>query len=96
MGFAFVFAVPALGAKPKSSLAYQYYSKGVELAAKKHWDDALKQFQSAIDLNPSFVTAYIEFARTSVMLGKRGQGLEKLDAAESASRTKEDKERVLR
>lgn len=86
--------LPAAAAKPKSSLAYQYYSKGVELNSRKHWDEALKQFQSAIDLNPSFVTAYIEFARTSVMLGKRSQGLEKLDAAASAARARDDKDRV--
>jgi thioredoxin-like negative regulator of GroEL len=88
--------VPALAAKPKSSLAYQYYSKGVELGARKHWEEATKQFQSAIDLNPSFVTAYIELARTSVMLGRRGHGLQKLDAAFEAARTKEDRERVQR
>jgi predicted Zn-dependent protease len=90
--------VPVLSfaAKPRSSLAYQYYSKGVELNSRKHWDEALKQFQSAIDLNPSFVTAYVEFARTSVMLGKRGQGIEKLDGAAAVARTKEDKERVQR
>jgi thioredoxin-like negative regulator of GroEL len=81
-------------AKPKSSLAYQYYSKGVELNSKKKWDDALKQFQSAIDLNPSFVTAYIEFARTSVMVGKRSQGLEHLDSALLVARTREDRDRV--
>ncbi|MGZ3700574.1 MAG: hypothetical protein ACXWSD_02265, partial [Bdellovibrionota bacterium] len=81
-------------AKPKSSLAYQYYSRGVELNSRKKREEALKQFQSAIDLNPSFVTSYIEFARTSVMLGRRQQGLEKLDAAMTVARTKEDRERV--
>lgn len=84
----------ALAAKPKSSLAYQYYSRGVELNSRKHWDEALKQFQSAIDLNPSYVTAYVEYARAAVMLGKRGQGLDKLDAGFAAARTRDDKDRV--
>ena len=86
----------AAAAKPKSSLAYQYYSRGVELNSRRKREEALKQFQTAIDLNPSFVTSYLEYARTSVMLGRRLQGLQKLDAALAASRTKEDRERVRR
>jgi tetratricopeptide (TPR) repeat protein len=91
------FAAPASeAAKPKSTLAYQYYTKGVELNARKKWEEALKQYQSAIDLNPSFVTCYIEFARASVMLGRRQQGLGKLEAAMAVARTKEDRERIQR
>ncbi len=81
-------------AKPKSSLAYQYYTKGTELASHKKWEEALKQFQSAIDLNPAFVTCYIEYARTAVMMGKRQQGLLKLDAAAEVARSKDDKDRI--
>lgn len=81
-------------AKPKTSLAYQYYSRGVELTTHKKWSDALKQFQSAIDLNPAFVTSYIEFARTAVMMGKRQVGLEKLDAAMDVARTADEKTRI--
>lgn len=95
LAFSFTGGIAA-AAKPKSSLAYQYYSRGVELSSRKKWDDALKQFQSAIDLNPSFVTSYIEYARTSVMLGHRQAGLEKLVAAMEIARTKADKERVQR
>jgi len=92
--FSVLLPAHAAAAKPKTSLAYQYYSRGVELASHKKWDDALKQFQSAIDLNPAFITSYIEFARTAVMMGKRQLGLEKLDGALDAARTREDKERV--
>jgi tetratricopeptide (TPR) repeat protein len=95
--FIFLFLIaagPALAAKPKTSLAYQYYTRGTELASHKKWDDALKQFQNAIDLNPAFVTSYIEYARTAVMMGKRQLGLQKLDAAKEVARTKEDKERI--
>ena len=93
---ALAFCLPAFAAKPKSSLAYQYYSKGVELSSHKKWDEALKQFQSAIDLNPAFVTSYIEWARASVMAGRRKEGLEKLDAARIVARNREDRERVQR
>lgn len=92
--FVLLLSPTARAAKPKSSLAYQYYSRGVELNSHKKREEALKQFQTAIDLNPSFVTSYIEYARTSVMLGRRQQGLQKLDAALSVARTKEDRERV--
>ncbi len=88
------FSVSGEAAKQKPSLAYQYYSRGVEFASHKKWDDALKQFQSAIDLNPSFITCYIEFARTAVLLGKRHMGLEKLGAALAVANSKDDKERI--
>jgi tetratricopeptide (TPR) repeat protein len=88
--------IEALAAKPKTSLAYKYYTRGTELALHKKWEDALKQFQSAIDLNPAFVTSYIEYARTAVMMGKRQLGLQKLDAAIEITRSKEDKERIQR
>lgn len=96
LALALLCATPALAAptKSKSSLAYQYYSRGVELSARKKWTEALKQFQSAIDLNPAFVSAYVEFARTKVMAGDRKAGLEKLAAAAGVARTKEDKTRV--
>jgi tetratricopeptide (TPR) repeat protein len=85
---------PARAAKPKSSLAYQYYSRGVELSGRQKWVDARKQFQAAIDLNPAYVLSYIEFARAAVMEGKRQAGLEKLAAAAVFAKSKEDKERL--
>lgn len=94
LGLLVFFSAQAVAAKPKASLAYQYYTRGTELASHKKWDDALKQFQSAIDLNPAFVTCYVEYARTAVMMGKRQLGLQKLDAAMEVARAKEDKERI--
>ncbi len=89
-------AAVAAEASPKSSLAYQNYSRGVELAARKKWQDALEKFQSAIDLNPAYVASYIEWARASVMLGRRKDGLDKLSAALAFTRTKEEREKVVR
>lgn len=86
----------AFSAKPKASLAYQYCTRGTELASHKKWDEALKQLQNAIDLNPAFVSCYIEYARTAVMMGKRQLGLQKLDAAMGVARSKEDQERLQR
>lgn len=78
----------------KNSLAYQNYTRGVELAAKKQWAEALQKFQSAIDLNPAYVASYIEWARAAVRLGRRAEGLEKLSASLAFARTKEERTKV--
>lgn len=86
-----------MGAKSsQSTLAYQNYSRGVELESRKKWTEALEKFQLAIDLNPAYVASYIEFARTAVMSGNRRAGLEKLSSALEFTRGREDRERVLR
>jgi tetratricopeptide (TPR) repeat protein len=81
-------------AEAKSSLAYQNYTRGVELAAKKQWEEALQKFQSAIDLNPAYVASYIEWARASVRLGRRREGLEKLSAGLGFARNGDERQRV--
>jgi tetratricopeptide (TPR) repeat protein len=78
----------------KSSLAYQNYTRGVELAAKKQWAEALQKFQSAIDLNPAYVASYIEWARAAVRLGRRREGLEKLSASLEFARGAEEKKKL--
>jgi tetratricopeptide (TPR) repeat protein len=90
---ALLVAAPEL-ASAKSSLAYQNYTRGVELAAKKQWTEALQKFQSAIDLNPAYVASYIEWARAAVRLGRRREGLEKLSASLAFARTGEEKSKV--
>jgi tetratricopeptide (TPR) repeat protein len=85
---------PAAGAR--NSIAYQHYSKGVEFAGGKKWEEALQKFQSAIDLNPGYIASYIEWARTSVMLGKRREALEKLTAALAVAKNKDDRLKVVR
>lgn len=82
--------------KPATNLAYQHYSRGVELAGKKKWAEALEKFQAAIDLNPTYVDSYIEWGRASVMAGRRREGLEKLSAALAVARDGKDKERLTK
>lgn len=98
MGRAMIFLALLLAfsepAYPKSSLAYQNYTRGVELAAKKQWTEALQRFQSAIDLNPGYVASYIEWARSAVRLGRRGEALEKLTAGLAFARTREERNKV--
>jgi len=83
-------------AESKTSLAYQNYTRGVELAGNRKWEEALERFQVAIDLNPAYVASYIEWARASVMLGNRKAGLEKLTAALAFARGKEEREKVMK
>jgi len=83
-------------AEAKSSLAYQNYSRGVEFAARKKWSEALEKFQLAIDLNPAYVASYIEWARASVMLGKRREALDKLSSSLAFARGREEREKVIR
>lgn len=89
---------PATGyaVKAATNLAYQHYTRGVELAGKKKWDEALEKFQAAIDLNPTYVDSYIEWGRASVMAGRRREGLEKLSAALAVAREGKDKERLTK
>ncbi len=86
----------AINAEAKNSLAYQNYSRGVEFAARKKWDEALQKFQEAIDLNPAYVASYIEWARASVMLGKRREALDKLSSALAFARGRDEREKVIR
>jgi tetratricopeptide (TPR) repeat protein len=93
LALALLVAAPDM-AYAKNSLAYQNYTRGVELAAKKQWTEALQKFQSAIDLNPAYVASYIEWARAAVRLGRRREGLEKLSASLAFTRTAEEKNKV--
>lgn len=79
----------------KNSLAYQHYTRGVEQSSKKKFEEALKSFQSAIDLNPAYVASYIEYARTAALLNRRKSALEKLTAALEFSKGREEREKVL-
>lgn len=80
----------------KTNLAFQSYSKGMELVDKKKWTDALEQFDFALKANPSYVSAHIEWARTAVLLGRRKEALEKLNLAIASIKQKEDKEKIAR
>ena len=83
-------------AKGAPNLAYQNYTRGGELAAKKKWPEALEKFQSAIDLNPTYIDAYIEWARAAVMAGRRREGLERLTAAMPVARNAAERERLTK
>jgi tetratricopeptide (TPR) repeat protein len=49
-----------------------------------------------MDLNPTYTASYIEYARSSVLLGKRKEGLQKLTMAIGVVQRREDRERLQR
>jgi tetratricopeptide (TPR) repeat protein len=73
-----MFAVPAgaraqtntfKGASPEARRANQYYKNGWEAMHKESWDEAAKQFQSAIDTDDKFALAYYSLGRAE--MGRR-------------------------
>lgn len=80
----------------KPNVAFQTYSKGMELVDKKKLNEALEQFDLAMKANPGYVPAHIEWARTAVLLGRRKEALEKLNFAIGSLKQKEDKEKIAR
>ncbi len=86
----------AIRAEAKSTLAYTHYTHGVELAARKNYSEAAVQFRQAIDLNPNYIAAYIECARSLVMLGKRKDGLTVLSSAVKVTKHKEELEHLAK
>ncbi|MCO5142728.1 MAG: tetratricopeptide repeat protein [Oligoflexia bacterium] len=82
--------------KGKLALAIQSYTKGVELTEKKKWQEALDLFEKSIELNPTYVASYIEFARTAVLSGKRTLGLEKIVEGLEQVKSKEGRDSLLK
>jgi tetratricopeptide (TPR) repeat protein len=80
----------------KTTTAFQQYSKGLELVDKKKFSEALEKFEQAIQSNSAYVSAYVEWARTSVLMGKRKEALEKLNLAMNNLKGKEDREKIAR
>lgn len=92
---AFLFLLGSISAQGAGS-AYQAYSKGIEFESKKEYEKAVDQFKKATGLKSNYIAAYIECARSYVMLGKREDGLAELSTAFSNSKEKEDWERITK
>jgi tetratricopeptide (TPR) repeat protein len=80
----------------KTSMAFQQHAKGLELVDKKKFSEALEKFDQAIQFNSAFVSPYIEWARISVLMGKRKEALEKLNVAMNNLKNREDREKIAR
>jgi len=93
--FIFSFLSLALGAEAKVAPAFQVYSKGVDLAGKKKWAEALEKFDATISQNPAFVSAYLEWARAAMMLNRRTEALNKLSAALAFARNEAERKKIV-
>jgi tetratricopeptide (TPR) repeat protein len=89
-------AIAARRAQPRETRdsAYQIYTRGVELAAKKKYADALEKFKQAIQMNSSFTASYIEAARALVLMNKRSEGLAMLDTALEHAKRMDERQRI--
>lgn len=91
----FLLSFFATSLEAKVAPAYQIYSKGVELAGKKKWAEALDKFDATISQNPSFVSAYTEWARAAMMLNRRTEALKKLSAAIAFARNEGERKKLV-
>ena len=84
-------------ASPKRDRGFEMddpFSRGKSFAAEKKFEEARVEFEKAIQEDPSFLNAYVESARASVMAGKRKDGLKRIDAALQIARKKNDISRL--
>ena len=93
----FLFFVGLASAAPqKSGLALQNYSKGVEFAQKKKYDEAVEKFQLSIELNPGLVDSYIELARAKLLMGQRKAAVNVLNGALKSLKRRDEIEKIYR
>jgi len=93
--FALIFGFISMHAHGKrNTSAYELYSKGVELAGKKKYNESIEKLEKAIELNPTYLGSYLEIARSMVMLGKRTMAMERLDVAAKNIKRSEDRKKL--
>jgi len=51
------------GASPEARRANQHYKSGWEAMRRESWDEAVKEFQAALDSDPKFTLAYYSLGR---------------------------------
>lgn len=64
-----------------SQNAYLHYDMGNILAANKEYDEAIKQYNSAININPYLAEAYYNRGLAYILNGKKAEGVESLSKA---------------
>jgi tetratricopeptide repeat protein len=64
------------------NLATAHHDIGVELANKKEYSDAVREFEEAIKLNPNFVEAYEYLGHAYRILGEKEKAAEAFSGAE--------------
>ena len=68
-------------AKLDNDNPYIYYDRGNFYARHKEYEDAVKDYDRALELNPNLAEAYYNRGITKVKMGKNGEGLRDLSKA---------------
>ncbi len=75
--------------------AYRYFLSGAENARKYYNEDARKDLEKAVDIDPTFATAYLYLANTYNRLGNREARDRAINKAKSFSQKATEKERLF-
>jgi tetratricopeptide (TPR) repeat protein len=65
----------------KAQNAKQFYKTGLTFVEAKNYNDAIDQFTKAVQIDPEYVAAYIERARTYQVVNEIGKAAEDYDRA---------------
>ncbi len=80
--------------RDRSSGMEDPFTLGKKLAEEKKFEEARLEFEKAIQEDPSFLNAYLESARASVLSGKRKEGLLRIETAIQIAKKKADISRL--
>ncbi|MDH5385972.1 MAG: tetratricopeptide repeat protein, partial [Candidatus Aminicenantes bacterium] len=75
--------------------AYYYYLRGREAIEKLYHEEARQFFEKAVELDPTFASAYLELASSYNWLGNTNAMNEAYEKAKAFSQKATDKERLL-
>ncbi|MCB2230929.1 protein kinase [bacterium] len=64
-----------------SPQAYKEYHKGMELFAASQWEQAIAQFEKAIEIDSTFALPYMRIGMVNIFTGKQQKGVEYLSRA---------------
>lgn len=74
--------------------AYNYFLRGREEGEKFYYDDARRFLEKAVELDPTFASAYLYLAETYQKLGNTKAGNEALEKAKTFSEKATEKEKL--
>ena len=75
--------------------AYKYYLQGIEEATNFDWAGAGKSFEKAVELDPTFASAYFSLSNVHGLLNDARERIEAIKKAREFSKKATEKERLL-
>ena len=86
---------PITDATTSSMEAYKYYMQGTEMVRKFYYEDSIGFLEKAVELDPTFATAYGYLARSYSWIGNTGARDAAIKKANALSQKVTDKERFF-